>query len=1171
MAKRVSAQDPALAIEFFLSGFYTHRSQLFAPFKGIGVNVVQFKDPVIDGQQMELTDLYEWSRRPGFSIFCSVPLSSSEIVNQFYSTRNLDGEVISFFDSTARLATFTSNSITTLFAKTIPNQGYVTSIGNMSYYSDGNGADMQKWDSVAPLSAGINPSPMGLAAPTNTPTMQNLGCWLKLSHYATNIPILDPNGCVQVAFSTATGTISSVGSFSAFAPIVLAGSNGGAYLPKGNGAGILYQQVKMSTNTYANYTGWMGFGFNIPAGATILGLQASISKDQVSSASTGAVTTDQSVKLLVAGAPSGTDHASATPWEVIVLGGMPSGGRTATYGSPTDMWGLSLTPAIVNASGFGVAIAPKETGGYAGGDWAEIDQTPFPVTIEVFYQVPAGAGGSGQSGENEPTWSTTLGSVTYDGTVIWTNYGPVLTWMPVTNFLLPAVVLDSNGNLQLAVVATSPILAYNPSTPYTIGQAVQFGGLYWIALAGSTGVTPSAAYSTSTIAGGVTTTVIYWAQTLSPITSGATVPTWNTAIGGTTSDGNYTWTNMGPGTLIETVGTSYVYGFRTIYGHLTTCSPISLSTGSIFGSQSAGITAFVISGGVVAFTGNNNFVAGSTYTVSGLSTPAGEVLNGQTFVVLAAGLSLTSFSSNTTAASVGATSDTGTTVPLIATVSGIGTFSPLCNATATITAVGAIASVVRITAVNNLFPGNYVTFTGLTNATWLNNQQAQVINVDPNGAFFEVYILTPNYQTLADTGTATFNAVEIYRVSDGGGIYLLAGAVTNPGGNVPWRYDDFTTDINLNILQIAPQYNQNDPPPGAPGSTVNTAGTITAYWQGRLWMVVDNFVYFDAGPDCTNGISQESWPPGNRFQFAGAPLALVPTADGVGMLVVLADRVNAILGGPETISFYATDFLGNFGISDPNAIWRDGSTIGLFTTQRQYFELLGAQKQEIGEHVSDYLAKNFVAANTYATMHRDGLDVGMFLSNGVDRVLRYGSNITAWSVPSFPACGAGALRSIETSVGITTLMLASPAGGAGNSSGRINPTSGVSVAGTGTAWATPSNITLGTLTQYATVTFAAPGSSQVLRASAYAPLAVPTGAVISGIQIAIVGKQSFPTGLTLTVKPTNAPVGAESHTFAFGATNTSEVFGTVFDLWGMPWGDPANAGTIGFDIVATRV
>ena len=88
------------------------------------------------------------------------------------------------------------------------------------------------------------------------------------------------------------------------------------------------------------------------------------------------------------------------------------------------------------------------------------------------------------------------------------------------------------------------------------------------------------------------------------------------------------------------------------------------------------------------------------------------------------------------------------------------------------------------------------------------------------------------------------------------------------------------------------------------------------------------------------------------------------------MLVYLADRVNAILGGPETISFYPTDFLTNFGISNPNAVFRDGSTIGQFTTQKQYFDLLGKDKQEIGEHISDYLTANFNATTTDVTKFR---------------------------------------------------------------------------------------------------------------------------------------------------------------------------------------------------------
>jgi len=408
-------------------------------------------------------------------------------------------------------------------------------------------------------------------------------------------------------------------------------------------------------------------------------------------------------------------------------------------------------------------------------------------------------------------------------------------------------------------------------------------------------------------------------------------------------------------------------------------------------------------------------------------------MNNQTFVVLSAGLSPTQFEAAFTNANTGTVLDSGSTEDLIATVSSQGTASPLCNAVVTITASGVIANVVRLYALNNFVPGLYVTFAGLTVATFLNGVQLQVINVDPLNpvaTWFEVYFVTPNQAQTPDTGTATFNAVEIYRVSDGGGIFLFAGAVTNPGAGNTWIYSDFTPDADLNVLQIAPQNNLNDPPPGAPGSSVPTpVGTITAYWGGRFWMIVGNYVYFNAGPDCTNGIPEESWPPANRFKYAGPAFALKPTADGLALLVYLADRVCEIQGGPETISFYSMDALDNFGISNPNAIYKDGSIIGQFTTQRQFFELIEHSKDEIGQHIADYLTKNFTAATTYATMHRDGLDVGMFLSNGVDQVLRYGSNIQAWSVPAFPVGGAGALRSIETAVGVFSLMLASPTGG----------------------------------------------------------------------------------------------------------------------------------------------
>ena len=285
MARRVAQSDPALAISFWNSGFYTYRDPLFAQFKSYGVNLVQLHDALIDGANMENSDLLQITRRPGFSIFCPIPLADTEIVNEWEGFRNLNGDVVAMFDSTARLAQFTSTTITTIIPKTTTQEGFVTAIGNIAYFSDGATLDMQRWDSTKPLS-NINPSAWGIPAPTLTPSIFSRGCWLPFTGFVVNNAILDPNGNVEVV--------------------------------------------------------------------------------------------------------------------------------TETFG------------------------------------------------------------GSGISGANQPLWPTTTSSTINDGSVQWTNMGPLLNWLPATFYPVPVVVLDTNGNLQLANATTPAVLAWNPATAYGVGITVSF-------------------------------------------------------------------------------------------------------------------------------------------------------------------------------------------------------------------------------------------------------------------------------------------------------------------------------------------------------------------------------------------------------------------------------------------------------------------------------------------------------------------------------------------------------------------------------------------------------------------------------------------------------------------------------------------------------------------------
>jgi hypothetical protein len=82
-------------------------------------------------------------------------------------------------------------------------------------------------------------------------------------------------------------------------------------------------------------------------------------------------------------------------------------------------------------------------------------------------------------------------------------------------------------------------------------------------------------------------------------------------------------------------------------------------------------------------------------------------------------------------------------------------------------------------------------------------------------------------------------------------------------------------------------------------------------------------------------------------------IGLLATPDG--LLVFLADRVCVVLGGPETTTFYVTDLMTNFGVSNPHAIFRNGSVIGQFNTQSEYWQLTSEGNPEIGHNVADYL------------------------------------------------------------------------------------------------------------------------------------------------------------------------------------------------------------------------
>jgi hypothetical protein len=296
------------------------------------------------------------------------------------------------------------------------------------------------------------------------------------------------------------------------------------------------------------------------------------------------------------------------------------------------------------------------------------------------------------------------------------------------------------------------------------------------------------------------------------------------------------------------------------------------------------------------------------------------------------------------------------------------------------------------------------------------------------GPVFGTYgpVISGAYSTNTDVGS-----VDIYRPTDGGSVFKYAASVANNTGGGTWTFTDTVTDATLLPQQVNIPLGTtllNDPPPGQTGthSPSGDAISYTAEWQGRGWAISNSAqgckVYFTAGPDVNNGDPYACWPPANVFTFPGQGIALTPTSAGL-MLVWLNDCIKIIAGGPQTLSYYNDDLLDNFGISSPNCVWRDGDTVYALSTTGQVFRMTKNAMDEVSVFIGD-LVQQFPENLSYLTVHKNGLDKGLFISNGSSSVLRYGLTSQAWSPVYKPVGGIGALASIETTLGNYTLCAA---------------------------------------------------------------------------------------------------------------------------------------------------
>jgi len=131
-----------------------------------------------------------------------------------------------------------------------------------------------------------------------------------------------------------------------------------------------YAEVDLGDTDSSDYLLATKFGFAIPIGATIDGIEVMIERKGESGTIKDAV-----VRLIKGGTISGNNYASSSSW--------PTSDETATYGGSADLWGLALTDADVNADDFGITVAVKRSSSSSSDKTASVDH----IQLKVYYTI----------------------------------------------------------------------------------------------------------------------------------------------------------------------------------------------------------------------------------------------------------------------------------------------------------------------------------------------------------------------------------------------------------------------------------------------------------------------------------------------------------------------------------------------------------------------------------------------------------------------------------------------------------------------------------------------------------------------------------------------------------------------------------------------------------------
>lgn len=660
-----------------------------------------------------------------------------------------------------------------------------------------------------------------------------------------------------------------------------------------------------------------------------------------------------------------------------------AGATLAIYGlnAADYLNGLTLTVTSLGTSGsFTAAVTHGDYGSLADSGLASV------------------ASQSGTSDSSAPTFSSTTGQETIDGSIGWLCRGnSVENWGIVAPTSAPTVANTTNTN------AGSPWAAstyYNPSLVIVDSNTK----IQKLTTSGTTGVG---------------------------------VPVWSTTTGVATADGTASWTCQGSATR----STSHAYAVGdyilvTYYVYYTyyiaptgppwiptkatgTAGPYNaFFKCTVAGTSSATATsALTWTGGVGSQIQDGSVTwqnIGSQITRTASATSITNIGNSQAVTTVVQIVDAAGNAQNILTAGI-----SGTIAPTFSTTIGATT-----NEAASAHSGTAIWSCAGPATSANTLQWFY-------GYAYKNSVTGHISSC--SAASTPIILAATSYITVSGIGSTDeqVDTIQIYRstlqstATTAPPAMFLLGEIYAPIGGGSWSFSDFSPDppsalSTLNEFVSADLVANNAPPP--------VGITTLAFHLTRVWGVIGEFSYYSLPPNASIGVGAESFPASSYFQTPATTKKLWPNA--LGMLFftvkgVLLSNGTDSNGSPST----PTPFTDDISLSSANCFAVNGSTPIFFTSDKQFLSMdPSAGFSRVGLPIEDIL-QDFSSTASYTTWHTNGPDQALYIADGSANWYR--CNLTpapetgsyTWSPKAVITGGMKCVKSVETSPGVRNLLV----------------------------------------------------------------------------------------------------------------------------------------------------